>query len=1337
MNKSVLVIALGFVLTSVALGQTNRGGISGTVFDQSGAVVSGATVIITNMGTNETQRVTTSDSGTYNVQNLDPVLYKVEVQASGFDKSVVDKVKINTATVETVNVTLKPGNIQTQVQVTARPPLIARESGTLGQTITERMLTDIPLANRSVLDLAVLAPNVSGDVGSEDPGVTAGATAPGFNLSVNGGRPGTTTMLADGVSNTGVGLAREVVAFSPETVQEFTVQTSAYSAQFGQTGGGVISVTTKSGTNQLHGGAVWYHRNPATNAAPFTLATKNRPTDPLRYNQASFYVGGPVVIPKVYNGRDRTFFFAALEPRWRRDTLQEDTLLPTDAMRNGDFSNLTAVNGGWAPTSVVSQFQSTLPAGVTLANGNSSTIYQQYNLVNGNQLQALPTPGSGKTFVPFANNTIPQNMLDPVSQKLLKYMPEPQAYYIDGNGNLVDYTLQRFVQQNERRYTLRLDQVITDRNHASFRFTDVPAVGITGFGSTVNGNGASYSTSHQYVISDTQTITPSIFNDLRLNYTYGRFSGTFSPQYDIKTGQNLSTQLGLPSLTKGGLPGITFDTLNAFAGIAGEGSTLNDNDEEQYQIADNLYISHGKMTWTTGVLLAKDALNVTNYFGAAGGRYDFRFVQTDSNGTSRTDGNSFASFLLGVPNDVLLADTVIPYHYRWESLGAFVQNDWKVRPNLTLNLGLRYSLQLPRTETNNLQGVFLPSMAQTIPLPNPITLPGIGTLPVTSVTVPPFAFSGMGGRSAHLTPVNYMDFEPRFGFAYSPHWFGWNNFVVRGGYGLSHVPLTGQNRQPNPNFGGTNLTFNPTTGQTDPNFIMRLCCNPPFDPPLTPQEAVNAPSNGLEYLPGINVGGFILSPNSSTPYVQNWNISFSRQFRANTVLEVAYVGAKGTHLFLPAINENQFNPSFVQSLEAANLNPTNSTIPDPLGRTGPQKCTTTSSGLVCKPGPVLRVADGFLESPYLGYGSLSTLYDASANSIRHAAYISLTHRESGGLTLQTSYTFGKSIDDASNSSPDKNVLTSSNLPGGQITYGGTAKGDRSVSTFDIKHQINAIAIYDLPFGRGRRFMSHAWKPVEGAVGGWSVSGVERLYTGFPAVVTTAFGNYLGTITHDIRPNIVSGVPVVNPLWNRNCPLGNTCQPYINPAAFEIPPAGQLGNAPRTLDMARGPWQQTLDMSLQKNFQISERFRLQFRVDAINVLNHPIFRAVPNNFGGTDIFGGDVNPGNISTSEYNAWANFNNQPLVNSKGQGAGAALYAQVNQNLTNARLPSGALPANFFTVPVPQGFALTNANSYDITNLPGLKLFRLRQNEGNGAGSLYNPGGSQRYIQFALRIFF
>ncbi len=1404
--KAFLTCIAALILSAGAVAQTNRGGIRGTVTDRSGAVVPDVTVTITNLGTNETYRVTTSKQGTYSVQNLDPVVYRVEVDLPGFKKAIVENVKVDTATIETANLTLDPGDVTTEVQVTGQAPLQNSENGMLGGTISERLLTDVPLVNRSVLDLAVVTPNVSGDVGTEDPVFGQETPVPGFNLSVNGGRPGSTYMIADGVSNTGVGIGREVVSFSPETVQEFTVQTSSYSAAFGRTGGGVINVTTKSGTNEYHGAATAYHRNPATNAAPWSNATVNRPASNLRYAQMSFNLGGPVRIPKLYNGRDRTFFFAAFEPRYQSDANQGTTLLPTDAMRGGDFSNLTTVVNGWAPTSVVNQFQATLGRTLLSNPPQVSTIYQQFNLVtdaNG-KTQLAPivlgtnTGGCGTGFIRYCQfgetlnrnptdtptgnqlNVIPSAFFDPVAQKIFQLMPKAGPYFINGNGDLSNFVTRNTLTNNQKRYLVRLDQVISDKNRAFFRYTNVPVLGIIGSNFGLGETNASYSVSHQYTVSDTQIFSPTMYNDIRFNYTYGRFSGNFAPQYDLMTGRNLSTELGLPSLTKGGLPLFLFSgasnrrTLGADFGAGN--SQINDNSEKQYQILDTLFITHGNMTWTVGFDLGQQTLDTLQYNFTGGGRYGFRFNQTNTNPGSTANNNGgipFASFLEGaifLGNDTLLASAVVPYSYQWRTAAGFVQNDWKIRPNLTLNLGLRYSLQVPRTEANNFQGYFLPSKTQPFPILNaagqPTTLTQVTTLgspsttlklprDISSVAVPPFAYSGLGGNSRYQTPINWADFEPRFGFAYTPHLFSLSKFVVRGGYGLSHVPLTGQNRQPIPNFGTSNSNLLPV----QPSFAARLSSNPPTIALQTVGQVIGATSavNGLSYLDAINVPGAILSPNTKTPYVQNWNLSISRQLGSNTVIEVAYVGAKGTHLFLPQINTNLFEPNWVAFLEANGVSAFNTKIADPLGRCV-SGATPTIAGTRCSGSSVVQVPIGTLYSAFPGFQNLLTFDDAEADSIRHAGYISVVHRPTHGFTWITNYTYGKSIDDASNASPDKGLLTSSNLPGGQITFGGTSRGDRAVSTYDVKHVINFLGVYDLPFGRGRRFFSNAWKPLDVAIGGWTVSGVERFYTGFPAVVTQAFANDRGTtITHDIRPNLVPGVPLVNPLFDPRCPVGNLCQPYINTAAFEEAPVGQLGNAPRTFDSVRGPWQQTLDLSVQKNFKINERWRIQFRVDALNALNHPIFRVVPNNFAGTDIWGGGgggLNTGALLAPDYNNWAIayaiahgpncLNCPPQTTEPG---GPAVLDQINAMINAYRLPVppgsnsgalGALPADFFTVPLPQNFNFTNVGSFDIRTLSDYKLFRVRQDLGtSGSGRFFVPPQTSRYLQFGLRIFF
>ena len=1304
-------IATLLLCASFVAAQTNRGGITGTITDKTGGTVANASVVITNLGTNETFHLKTGESGAFTSQNLDPVSYRVEVSADGFKKSVTDHVKVDTASVVTVNFTLEPGSVQSEVTVTAEAPLMNLESGAASQTITQDQIDNSPLVNRSVLDLALVLPNVTGDAGSEDPGVGAGAAVPGFNLSINGGRAGSSLIMADGVNNTGVGVARAVVSFSPETVQEFSVQTNAYSAEFGRTGGGVINATTKSGTNQLHGTALWYQRNPATNAAPFTTASTNRPVSNTRDNQFSLAAGGPVYIAKVYNGHNRTFFFAAVEPRYRTDHIQVDGLMPTDPMRQGDFSNTVRVtNGDSVP--VLSSVAARFPTVAT----TDATIYQYFNL-NGNQLAINPAPASGQTLVPFPNNVIPKNMLDPVSLKLLQYVPKANTdFFVDPSGNLANTLIQRSLQNNNTRYTARIDHSISDRNHLNLRATIVPIVGVTGYGSEVNGNGGNYSTSRQYMLSDTHVFTPAVMNDLRLNYTRGRFSGTFAPEWDVKTGRNLSTELGLPSLTHGGVPTMAIG-LGTYGGIGAGGSTLGDNVEERYNISDAVYITRGKFSIKAGADITHELLNVANYLYSTGGGYNFRPYETSSNGTkSGTGGIQFATFLMGVPDSVSLNNALLTYYYGWNSGASWVQNDWKVNPNFTLNIGLRYSLQLPRTEKYNHQGTYLPGLAKSVQLATPLTLLDGAT--ITSALIPPFGMDGMGGRSPYLWPASYRDFEPRFGFAWSPRFFGLANRVaVRGGYGLSHSPLNGQNRQPLPNFSAPATTFGVNSGQVNPAFAMRLSSNPPNDPVIGWPQVLNVPANGLITDNSINFlnSGFAVSPNMRTPYAQNWNVSISYQFSGRDTVEIAYVGNKGTHLFLPKTNQNSTSLDLSNALVANNVNPA-STVPDPLGRLGTN-------------GRVISVQQGTLGSTYLGFLNLYTWWNSAGDSIRHAAYVNYIHRARGGLTLTSNYTFGKSLDDASDASPETNTLsTPTTIGGGSSNFGGARSLDRSVSTFDVTHSFVTQAMYDIPFAR-RKFY-----------GGWAISAISRIRTGTPFMPTLRDNNGLGDngsgSEYSIRPNMVPGVPVVNPLWNGNCPVTSLCEPYLNPAAFERPPLGQLGNAPRTIDGARGPLQRYLDASLQKTFTFKEgRVRAQLRTDFLNAFNHPTF-GTSSGYGGSSAWNnstGQPSTAPITASAYDGWAKANSQPLSTTT---AGAAQLLQVQSIVTSARNAKGALPADFFTIPLPQGFATANANSFDIRTPNGYKLWVLSQNYSPSFGNL-NVKSIARYVQFGLKVYF
>jgi hypothetical protein len=1330
MNRLVAVALLSALSV---FAQTNRGAITGTITDQSQSVVPGATITITNVGTNEVRRLTSGSSGAYTALDLDPVTYRVDVEMKGFKKSVVENVKVDTGTTTTVNVTLQAGAVDTQVTVAAEVAMINVDNGTTSNTITARELQDVPLVNRSVLDLAMVQPNVSGDPGSENPILVSETTCPGCNISVNGGRPLNTQFMSDGVNNTGVSLGRTMVSFSPETVQEFTVQTSAFSAEYSNTGGGVISATTKSGTNEFHGAALWYNRNPAFAASPWTNAATNRPYPTLKYNQFSLTAGGPVYIPKVYNGKNKTFWFAGFEPNYRHDKLDQYGLLPTDGMRQGDFSGLVNTPSGWLPQSVVDQFKSIAPNAVTASD---SVIYQTYNVANGNQFTPATIATGSTTFVPFPGNKIPANLLDKSALIVAqKYIAPIGGYYLNSNGLISNVYSPRRLTQEEKRYTVRVDQVITDKDRLSARYTATPIIKLQDTPISTTGAAGEYSWAKQAMLAYTRMISPTMFNDLRLNYTRGRFSNTLSPEWDASTGNNLNTELGLPSLTHGGVPGLNGlfpgSSLGGGAsnatGIGGGGSTQVEDREERYALTDIFYKSHGSMSLKFGFDFSHALQNVLPLFASLGGQYAFSNIQTDSTGTSAgTGGSPFASFMLGVVNGtVTLRNAQIPYYYRWNSYAGFVQNDWKVKPNLTLNLGVRYNVQMPRTEKYDHQGVYRMDMINNFPLSAPLTLQD-GKV-ITSVSAPAFAFSGRGGNSRYMTPTDYLDFEPRFGFAWSPHVLSERHLTLRGGYGLSHAPITGMTRLPQPDFGAT-VGFASTSPSATANsqYVMRLGENPPVIIPQTPDQVINAPANGLVTTNSLyyqqGVGGYAISSNYHTPYIQNWNLTISWQINHTTTMEIGYTGLKGTRLFMPHENVNPKVSGLLDAQNAANVVPTN-TIADPLGRINPAT------------GQRLTVQNGSLESPYLGFSSLYVLYDASANSIRHGGYVSFQHRVARGLTFTGNYTWAKSIDDASSSGGDKNILTAVNgQTDGQVAFGAPRYLDRSVSTYDQRHVINGTAIYDLPFGRGRRIGAGLWKPIDFFVGGWTLSAIERLNSGFPYAPALSDSNQIGDLTHTARPDMIPGVPLINPLWSSTCPIGAGCQPYVNPSAFARPALGRLGTAPRTLDGVRGPWAQILDFSVQKSWKIGEsgKRRLQFRADGLNLLNHPVFRVFPNNAGGTDFMGAPSTAA-LSAADYNTWATANNQPLSSTT---AGTALLNQINTMVNSYKNAAGILPTNFFSVPLAQNFFGKQPANFDITTIDGFKQFRLRQAYNTAFGDLYQRGGS-RYIQFGLKFFF
>lgn len=1460
--KFIAILIVLLSVTGALIGQTNRGGITGTITDSNGAVVPSAKITITNEKTGQSIVLNSSGAGSYSANTLEPATYSITVEAANFKRSVIKNVKVDTASVTTINVAIEAGNVDESVTITADAQVVNADSGTISQTITERQLRDLPLNNRSVLDLAVTMPNVSGDAGSEDIDSGVITPSPGFNLSVNGGRPGSTLLLADGVNNTGVGIARSVVSFTPETVQEFTVQSSAYSAEFGTTGGGVISITTKSGARDLFGTALWYHRNPKTNARAWNQGTAPRPANNLRSNQLSFTVGGPIMLPNIgddgpaiYDGRKHgSFFFFAWEPRWRNDFSQSVALLPSAQERSGNFRNMVlTTNSGWLPAAVAAQFGQAAVAGADM------NIYQQFTLGNGGTLVPIVVPAvAGNQFCPFgwvqmingvqqvsfndqgqpycttaqaqaqianiannpALNIIPTGFMDPTALTLLGYMDPAGDYFLD-NGAVRNILSLRQATQNENRFTVRIDHNITDRAKATFRWTKTPAVGIRNTnGSDINGNQGIYSDAVQYLGTLNYTFSPTITNEARFNYTHGTFSEDFSPEFSIMSGRNLSSELGIASLTTGGMPLITAwanDNQYAATDIGSSLSTNNFNAENRYDISDTLYWTTGNMSWKIGGGFNRARLEVTPFFAAAGGRWNFRRLATNNspggvpnnnnlNGNGN-GGNTLASFLLGVPLSVDFRPALFNYHYQWDSYNAFVQNDWKVRPNLTLNLGVRYAVQMPRTEDDNLQGVLRPDLAVEQTLTDAqrraiATQAGVQTAdPIpsyvpTTAKIVPFAFSGRGGRSRHIVPIDWGGIEPRFGIAWSPKMkiFGFDtekrSLVIRGGFGVSHVPINGNNRAANPDFGGftTASTLKPTVvggaasnNTPFPTLPLRFSGNNPIQgSSLSLDQLLGTDQNGLVFAKAIAIPSVAVDINDDNygkvPYSQSWNIALQFAPFKDSTIEIAYVGNRGVALYTPQININQRDLDTISVLTANNINPAgNSSSGDPLGR------TNLLNGAI-----TVQIASLFSE--YMGYDPLNKYFNANSSSIRHAGYIDFRRRVSRGLSFTANYTFSKSLDDSSDSSPDVRVLTSGSVKG-QVALGGTLQNDYALSAFDVKHAFSSTFTWDIPIGKGRSLFRDAPWYVDGPLGGWALSGVLRIVGGNPYQPFLTDPNLLGGAGFNrvVRPNIVPGVPLRNPLWDPKCRVGTAggatgggCEPYVNPAAFMRPPKGELGNAPRSLSI-REPFRKYFDLSIQKSFPMpwiggEGKRKINFRVDALNVFNIPNFYfnsrgntpfgfgTYPVEFNGNECIADPSLPSTgtcagaanqrssvISGAEYDAWATFNGQPLSNTP---TGQAMLGQIRMMVNALRLTprpgqtSGALPNNFYSIQLPQGFATRNSLSYDIRTLEGFKLWRLRNNYDGNFGSLTsgqvgtsfgspNPGTSSRYIQFGIRLIF
>jgi len=1190
-KRRFVLSALALAAVAIPIAAQTTSSITGLIRDQSQAQIPGAQVVVKAVETGVQYRTQANSDGYYTVPSLPALTYTVSAEWPGFKTATSAPFKLDTATTARIDLTLLPADSKQVVEVTAAAPAINTESGVLATTVSSHEISSIPVQGRNALELVATVAGVGGEMTRDEMVKSLKPMSPGSGVSIGGGRLSTTSYLTDGTSTTGLAYGRATITLSTDTVQELKIITNNYSAQYGSVGSGVVSMVSKSGTDQLHGSAFWSQRNPALGARPMNGILP--PSS--RRNEFGVVLGGPVYLPKLYDGRHRTFFFVSVEPKRYSNVADFTQWVPTAAERQGDLRDVRDQlrAAGVAPQLIYQQVQCS-PSDANcqqLVPINRATTASLYPLMCAN----CPPDQVG--------HVIPKQYLDPTAQKILSYVPLPNMPYDSSGRNF--FGIQGSDGKDNRR-NFKVDEIISSKHRLSGRYTDIP-ISSTNFNffraAMPQAFTSHLSKSKQPYLSDTYTISPRMVNELRLSYVYGNYNDV--EPYDLSTKNYTTDVFGLPNAANWGVPSFNISASQGTTWGMNSLSGLGFNHEHQYQFADDLTMVFGKHTMITGVDLRHQQMNIIGGdSGLLSGSYTFSSTPTqsgNSNAPGGLGGDAFAAFLLGIPNQMQIRSNTVPYYYRWKVYAGYFQDDYKVQRNLTLNLGLRYEYNSPRAEKYNRQA--------SIDLANPVALTNAQGQ-VTSYTLN-YLYSGFG-RSDYLEPVHKNGWEPRFGFAWTPGFLNQaRKLVIRGGYGLSHMPETGRSRFASPNFGATTNDHNyvqwtgsgayPASQAVNPGLPVRLSSNLPTV--ASNDILVQIPANGIlcagctpvdSRVPGGALIAFAKS--NQLPYLQSWNLTIQKELVAQLVVSLSYAGSKGTHLYSPALNVNSPDVAKIGVYLDQGLDPS-STVADPFGRVNAN-------------GTPLLVKLQDLARPYPTVGDVIVEGITTSNSIYHAGTAEIERRFAGALGFRVNYTWSKTIDNVSDSS-----LDGSNTPNFG-SYGSTymqnplnLKAERSVSIYDARHRLNYIVSAELPFGKGKPLLGKTGRLLNTVVGGWQMNVIGTLRSGYPLSValgdTNGFPSVVSGVLGVIRPDAIPGVPVINPLWNKS--VANSV-PYVNPAAFSRPAYARMGDAARTFDYARGPWAQTLDGSLMKSFYPFERRSCSIRLSGefYNLLNHAVF-----------------------------------------------------------------------------------------------------------------------------------
>ncbi len=1115
LNSGVLFL----LLSAFSLSAQDRGTITGVITDAAGAAVPGAAIKVANPATGLLQSTTSGPDGTYTAPYLPVGTYTVTAEKPGFRTAQAVNIPVQVNSTARIDLSLEVGQLVEMVEVNAAAPLVQTERTDLGKVFGAQTIQDLPLTLsgglRNNLSFVLLTPGVT---------VTPGQD---LSLRIGGGLSSEQSMLLDGAE--AASERRNDPSFqsvSTDAIAEFKVITNSYSAEYGRTGNGIINFTTKSGTNQLHGSLFEFFRNDKLNARGFYPPRRSV----VRQNNFGGTAGGPVYVPKVYDGRNKAFFFFSYENAiFRQGNPGGLVSVPTEAMRAGDFSVWRDGAGAVIP------------------------VYDPTSTrVDGSRIVRDPFPG----------NLIPRARIVPAATTLNKYLPATELPGIFNNINVVGNP-----GSDQNVWSIKGDYAFSDKSRInglfSRQFFGRPdAIGpIPGpLGENFNSQGINkfYRVNHDYVI------TPTLLNHFTFGMNKRDVIEYFSERYyDIPEADRKIIELG---------------------GATATSQTGNRRPPSLYTLGDG-YVRLGfwidtlspSKTWTINEQVAwiKGSHNLK--FGFNFIRQDYRRIDCNtcmgeanfSRGTTGLPGApgqtgaSYAAFLLGMADNGRYNFSG-DFNYGQPYYAWYLQDDYKVTRKLTLNIGLRYELPFPKAERDGKQSNLCRHCS------NPAAGGILGALE--------FAGNGVGrtGR-ARFTDVRMNAFSPRLGLAYqiAP------KTVVRAGGALYYLPMReGANADRGTDgFGGFFNLASPDGG-VSPGFLYGDGFPAsPRKPPIID--------------PGLNLFGTVgYMPRYAgrAPYLYDWNFTVEQGLGQSTVVRASYQATMGVKLLAGRELINQVDPSNLRLRDLLFV---------PISSDAARQANIASpwAGF-----PGNRSVNQALR-PLPQYTGISQSVDGdtSGHSTYHALTMSAERRYSNGLFFLTSYTFSKLISNTQGGNPGLGGFLGAGDVGTQNGY--DRRADKAISNQDVPHHLVVSYSYELPVGRGKKYLNGTGRAANLALGGWKLSGVQNYQSGYPMRVVS--NQNTGLFSGTVRANLVGGQPLKNPAYQGD----PNAAPYINPAAFTRPDNFTFGNSGANLPGLRNPALLSEDFTFGKDFFFGEARRVEFKSSFFNAFNRTLFGGV--------------------------------------------------------------------------------------------------------------------------------